>query len=359
MCGSPRLRQVSRRPRRHFVVQRAPAAPRRRGAAAIDHEGDAARDLRGEMGVDALDMPGRRCGQLAAGEEGDGAFGAAGLTARECRRLGAAVRHVAQREVVVRGGHVARIDHVASRLEADLAHGEIVRAQRVAQSAQRAAVDHAIGLAHAHDDADVVIDVAHISLRIASVVLEEFARLDAFHAAAGETARRFGDRLVAVVTMLGRRRLDRRLWARGRRRSRRGRRPRRHRRGGSPSAKRPAGTDRSKPPRDGRRRPSRSANRSRRARRERRRRRLSGGWWRASPGRRRRGPSSVRRMTEAKSSAGPGPSASSAASCDSINASSPSEPSLPTMRDRQRISTPSVVRAPRSASIAEGGKTSA
>ena len=192
ICGSPRLRQVSRRPGGHFVVQRAPAAPQRWRAAAIDHQADAAGDLRGKMGVDALDVPGRRRRQLAAGEERDGAFGAAGLTAREGRRLRAAVRHVAQCEIVMRGGHVAAVDHVAARLEADLAHGEIVGAQRVAQSAQRAAVDHAIGLAQAHDDTDVVVDVAHVALRIGPVVLEVFARLDAFHAAAGEAARGFG-----------------------------------------------------------------------------------------------------------------------------------------------------------------------
>ena len=209
---------------------------------------------------------------------------------------------------------MAAVDHVAARLEADLAHGEIVRAQRVAQAAQRAAVDHAIGLAKAHDDADVVVDVAHVSLRIGSVVLEEFARLDAFHAAAGETARRFGASPRRGCSHARAPTARPAAWARGRRRSRRGRRPRRRRRRGSPSAKRPAGSDRSKPRRDGRRRPSRSANRSRRARRERRRRRLSGGWWRGSSGSTATRPGAVSRMVEAKASAGPGPSASSTAS---------------------------------------------
>ena len=80
--AAPSLAQT----RGHLVVQRAPAAPQRRRAAAIDHEADAAGDLRGEMGVDALDVPGRRRRQLAAGEEGDGAFCAAGLAAGEGRR---------------------------------------------------------------------------------------------------------------------------------------------------------------------------------------------------------------------------------------------------------------------------------
>ena len=69
----------------------------------------------------------------------------------------------------------------------------------VAQPAQRAAVDHPVGLAVAEHDAEVVVDVAHVALRIGAVVLQVFARLDAFEAVAGEASRRFRDRLLAVV----------------------------------------------------------------------------------------------------------------------------------------------------------------
>ena len=260
----------------------------------------------------------------------------------------------------MRSGHVAAVDHVAARLEAHLAHGEIVRAQRVAQSAQRAAVDHAIGLAQAHDDADVVVDVAHVALRIGPVVLEEFARLDAFHAVAGEAARRFGHRLVTVVAMLGRRRLDRRLGLVG----------------GDVDVE--AG---GRGAVVGAARRQRSAlqeaiDRSRRATavvgRADRRIDLAGramnaaaedfrrGWWRASSGSTAMRPA-VGQANDRRRSRAPDRDRAPAAPRHRTQSTRRARAGRrsPTMRDRQRISTPSVVRAPRSASIAEGGKTSA
>ena len=129
---------------------------------------------------------------------------------------------------------------------------------------------------------------------------------------------------------------------------------------GSPSARRPAGSDRSTPPRDGRRRPSRSANRSRPALHERRRRRLSDGWWRACPGRRRCGPRRVSRMVEREVERRTGTERQQhgVIGLRSTRRAQAGRRSR-SMRERQRISTPSVVRAPRSASIAEGGRTSA
>ena len=104
---------------------------------------------------------------------------------------------------------MAAVDHVAARLETHLAHAQIVGTQRAAKPAQRAAVDHPVGLAVAEHDAEIVVDVAHVALRIRAVVLQVLAGLDAFEAMAGEAAARFGDRLVAAVAALGRSRHDR------------------------------------------------------------------------------------------------------------------------------------------------------
>ena len=156
---------------------------------------------------------------------------------------------------------MAAVDHVAARLETHLAHAQIVGTQRAAQAAQRAAVDHPIGLAVAEHDAEIVVDVAHVALRIRAVVLEVLAGLDAFEAMAGEAAARLGDRLVAAVAAL---RIGRRDRRNGRVRpdidvEAGCRRP--ARRPGSRSATRPAAGGRSTAPRAARRKPSRSANR--------------------------------------------------------------------------------------------------
>ena len=121
--------------RLHVLMQAPPSAPVRGRAAAVDHEANAAGDPGAEMRVDAFDMPGRGGHELAAGEKGHGAGGVARLVARECRRVRAAMRHVAQGEIVMGGGHVAAVHHVPARFKAHLAHAEVIGADRFAKAA--------------------------------------------------------------------------------------------------------------------------------------------------------------------------------------------------------------------------------
>ncbi len=134
------------------------------------------------------DVARRRRRELAPGQKRCLAACESRLMARQCECIALAEGHVTQGEIVRRRRHLAGAHHALPRVEAYIGQVEILRADRRAKAAERARVDHAVGLAHAHHDALVVVDLAHVTLGIGAVLLKIGTHLHAFEAVAREAA---------------------------------------------------------------------------------------------------------------------------------------------------------------------------